>query len=54
MEKETETREVEDQEEEELTMVDVLERQQNFEEDAAAVLGASDPNNCTYSQVAHP
>ncbi|KAJ8730487.1 hypothetical protein PYW08_001900 [Mythimna loreyi] len=31
-----------------VTMVDVLQEQQEFEEDANAVLGASDDKNCTY------
>lgn len=34
-----------------VTMMDVLEEQQNFEEDANAVLGASDDKNCTYLKV---
>lgn len=34
-----------------LTMVDVLEEEQKLEEDANAVLGASDEKNCTYSKV---
>lgn len=33
-----------------VTMMDVLQEQQDFEEDANAVLGASDDNNCTFSQ----
>lgn len=34
-----------------VTMMDVLQEQQEFEEDAKAVLGASDDMNCTYSKV---
>lgn len=34
-----------------VTMMDVLQDQVDFEEDANAVLGASDDNNCTYSKV---
>lgn len=34
-----------------VTMMDVLQEQQEFEEDANAVLGASDDKNCTYSKV---
>lgn len=34
-----------------VTMMDVLKEQQDFEEDANAVLGASDDKNCTYSKV---
>lgn len=33
-----------------VTMMDVLQEQQDFEEDANAVLGASDDKNCTYSK----
>lgn len=33
-----------------VTMMDVLQDQVDFEEDANAVLGASDDNNCTYSK----
>ncbi|XP_061729667.1 putative E3 ubiquitin-protein ligase UBR7 [Cydia pomonella] len=33
-----------------VTMMDVLQEQQEFEEDANAVLGASDDKNCTYSK----
>ncbi|CAH2108705.1 unnamed protein product [Euphydryas editha] len=33
-----------------VTMMDVLQDQADFEEDANAVLGASDENNCTYSK----
>ncbi|XP_028031035.1 uncharacterized protein LOC114243662 [Bombyx mandarina] len=32
-----------------VTMLDVLQEQQDFEDDANAVLGASDEKNCTYS-----
>lgn len=34
-----------------VTMMDVLQEQQEFEEDANAVLGASDDKNCTYPKV---
>lgn len=34
-----------------VTMMDVLQEQEEFEEDANAVLGASDDKNCTYSKV---
>lgn len=34
-----------------VTMVDVLKEQEAFEEDAEAVLGASDDKNCTYPLV---
>lgn len=34
-----------------VTMLDVLQEQQDFEDDANAVLGASDEKNCTYSTV---
>lgn len=34
-----------------VTMVDVLENEKELEEDATAVLGASDDKNCTYLQV---
>ncbi|XP_063378144.1 putative E3 ubiquitin-protein ligase UBR7 [Cydia fagiglandana] len=33
-----------------VTMMDVLQEQEEFEEDANAVLGASDDKNCTYSK----
>ncbi|XP_047985789.1 putative E3 ubiquitin-protein ligase UBR7 [Leguminivora glycinivorella] len=33
-----------------VTMMDVLQEQQEFEEDANAVLGASDDKNCTYNK----
>ncbi|KAG6461253.1 hypothetical protein O3G_MSEX012519 [Manduca sexta] len=33
-----------------VTMMDVLQEQQEFEEDANAVLGASDDKECTYSK----
>lgn len=33
-----------------VTMMDVLKEQEDFEEDANAVLGGSDDKNCTYSQ----
>lgn len=34
-----------------VTMMDVLKEQQEFEDDANAVLGGSDDKECTYSQV---
>lgn len=34
-----------------VTMLDVLQEQQDFEEDANAVLGASDDKNCTFPKV---
>lgn len=34
-----------------VTMMDVLQEQQDFEDDANAVLGASDDKECTYSKV---
>lgn len=34
-----------------VTMMDVLKEQEDFEEDANAVLGGSDDKNCTYSKV---
>ena len=37
-----------------VSMVDVLNEEQQLEEDATAVLGACDDNVCTYSQVACP
>ena len=37
-----------------LSMVDVLEEDKALEEEANAVLGASDDQNCTYPQVAIP
>lgn len=39
------------EEEKVVTMMDVLQEQQEFEDDANAVLGASDEKNCTYSKV---
>lgn len=38
-------------EENSVTMLDVLREENQLEEDACAVLGASDDKNCTYSQV---
>lgn len=35
-----------------VTMLDVLQVESQLEEDAYAVLGASDDQNCTYSKVA--
>lgn len=37
--------------EEVVTMMDVLKEQQDFEDDANAVLGGSDEKECTFSQV---
>lgn len=37
-----------------VTMLDVLQVESQLEEDAYAVLGASDDQNCTYSKVASP
>lgn len=34
-----------------VTMLDVLEEEEKLEQDANAVLGASDEKNCTYSKV---
>lgn len=34
-----------------LSMVDVLAEEARLQEDASAVLGDSDENNCTYSKV---
>lgn len=34
-----------------VTMVDVLKEEEELEDDAKAVLGASDDKNCTYSRV---
>lgn len=34
-----------------VTMVDVLQQQQEFEKDADAVLGACDDKDCTYTKV---
>jgi len=36
-----------------MSMVDVLNDEQQLQEDATAVLGACDDNVCTYSQVGH-
>lgn len=41
----------EDDESNAITMVDVLKEENELEEDANAVLGGSDPQNCTYPQV---
>jgi len=37
-----------------VSMVDVLNDEQQLQDDANAVLGACDDNLCTYSQVGHP
>lgn len=34
-----------------VTMIDVLQEENQLEEDANAVLGPADDKNCTYSQV---
>jgi E3 ubiquitin-protein ligase UBR7 len=34
-----------------ITMMDVLKEEQDLEDDAKAVLGAADDQNCTYSRV---
>jgi len=36
-----------------VTMLDVLQEENQLEEDAYAVLGASDDQNCTYNKVVH-
>lgn len=36
-----------------VTMIDVLQEENQLEEDANAVLGPADDKNCTYSQVTH-
>lgn len=36
-----------------ITMLDVLEEEKMLEDDALAVLGASDDKNCTYNQVTY-
>lgn len=38
-------------EENSVTMLDVLQEENALEEDAIAVLGASDDQNCTYNKV---
>lgn len=40
-----------DEDEETITMLDVIERQDKLEEEASAVLGNSDEKNCTYPKV---
>lgn len=37
-----------------VTMLDVLQVENQLEEDAYAVLGASDDQNCTYNKVCNP
>ena len=44
----------EDDESNAITMLDVLKEENDLEEDANAVLGGSDPQNCTYPQVCAP
>lgn len=39
------------EEENSVTMLDVLREESQLEEDACAVLGASDDKNCTYNKV---
>lgn len=36
-----------------VTMLDVLQEERELEDDANAVLGASDDKNCTYGKVSH-
>lgn len=43
----------EEEEESGISMVEVLEEEQEREMDAAAVLGASDDTSCTYDQVGY-
>jgi len=40
-----------EEEDDGITLVDVLEEEAQLEEDANAVLGGSDDKNCTYSSV---
>lgn len=40
-----------DEDEETITMLDVIEREDELEEEASAVLGNSDEKNCTYPKV---
>lgn len=40
-----------DEDEETITMLDVIEREDKLEEEASAVLGNSDAKNCTYPKV---
>lgn len=40
-----------DEDEETITMLDVIERENELEEEASAVLGNSDEKNCTYPKV---
>lgn len=40
-----------DEDEETITMLDVIEREDKLEEEASAVLGNSDEKNCTYPKV---
>lgn len=42
-----------EEEDQGVTLVEVLEEQAKLEEDADAVLGGSDDKNCTYSMVCH-
>lgn len=40
-----------DEDEDTITMLDVIEREDKLEEEASAVLGNSDEKNCTYPKV---
>lgn len=40
-----------DEDEDTITMLDVIERESKLEEEASAVLGNSDEKNCTYPKV---
>lgn len=40
-----------DEDEDTITMLDVIEREDELEEEASAVLGNSDEKNCTYPKV---
>lgn len=42
-----------DEDEETITMLDVIEREDKLEEEASAVLGNSDEKNCTYPKVSY-
>ena len=40
-----------EEEEDSMSMLDVLQEEKQLEEDADAILGGSDSSQCTYSQV---
>lgn len=42
-----------DEDEDTITMLDVIEREDKLEEEASAVLGNSDEKNCTYPKVSN-